>query len=91
MVVKTDELLHEFAFSISCTSSFITNYKHIYIVNDINSPKEMFKQKNFQSGSCKLGLPNNPLEDELIESSYISIFYRYSKDSKHTQVFQRIP
>ena len=51
----------------------------------------MFKQKNFQSGSCKLGLPNNPLENELIESSYISIFYHYSKDSKHTQVFQRRP
>ena len=91
MVVKTDELPHKVSFSVSCTSSFITNYKHIYIINDINSPKSCSNKKKIQSESCKLGLPNNSLEDELIESSYISIFYHYSKDSKHTQVFQRRP
>ena len=42
--------------------SFITNYKHIYIVNDIKSPKSCPKN-NFQSGSwCKLGFPNNSLK-----------------------------
>ena len=48
-------------------------------------------KKILQSGSCKLGLPNTSLEDGLITFSYISIFYHYPKDFKHTQVFQRRP
>ena len=66
--------------------NFITNYKHIHIVNDIKSPKSCSKN-NFQSGSCKLGFPNSSLEDDLIEFSYISIFYHYSKDFKSAPKF----
>ena len=66
--------------------SFITNYKHIHIVNDIKSPKSCSKN-NFQSASCKLGFPNSSLEDDLIEFSYISIFYHYSKDFKSEPKF----
>ena len=48
--------------------SFITIYKHIYIVDDIKSSKSCSKN-NLQSGSCKLDFPNSPLEDDLIEFS----------------------
>ena len=60
--------------------SFISNYKHI------KSPKSCSKN-NFQNGSCKLGFPNSLLEDDLIEFSYISIFYHYSKDFKSAPKF----
>ena len=59
--------------------SLIMNYQHIYIVNGIKSPKCVSKI-NVQSGSCKLLFPNNSLDDDLIEFSYIPIFYHYSKD-----------
>ena len=45
--------------------SSITNFKRIYIVNDIKSPESSSKN-NFQSGSCNLGFPNNSSEDDLI-------------------------
>ena len=61
--------------------SFITNYKYIHIVNDIKSPKSCSKNY-FQTGPWKAGFPNSSLEDNLIEFSYISMFYHYSKDFK---------
>ena len=75
MVIKIDQLPHEFSVSIITIQKqiFITNYKHIYIVNDIKSPKSCSKN-NFQSGSCKLGFPNKSLEDDVIQFPYISIF-----------------
>ena len=68
---------------------FMMNYKHIYMVND-TAAITLFKN-NLQSRSCKLHFPNSLLQDDLIDISYISIFYHYSKDFKHTQVFQRRP
>ena len=66
--------------------SFITNYKHIYIGSDMKSPKSCSKN-NFQSGSCKLGFPNSSIEDDLVEFSYISISYHYSKEFKSAPKF----
>ena len=48
-------------------------------------------KNNFQNGSWKLGFPNSSLKNDLIEFSYISIFYHYSKHFKQTQFFQRRP
>ena len=69
--------------------SLVTNYKHIFIVNDIKSPR--CSKNNLQSGSCKRGFPDSSLADDLIKFSYISIFYHYPKDFKYNQVFQRRP
>ena len=50
--------------------SFITNYKHIYIVI---KPSKSCTKNNLQSGSGKLDFPNNSsLEDDLIEFAYLN-------------------
>ena len=88
MAIKTDQLPMDFPFLSAAIQkqSFITNYKHIHIVNDIKSPKSCSKN-NFQSGSCKLGFPNSSIEDDLIEFSYISILYHCPKDFKNAPKF----
>ena len=88
MVTKIDQLPMDFPFLSAAIQkqSFITNYKHIYTVSDIKSPKSCSKN-NFQNESCKLGFPNSSIEDDLIEFSYISIFYHYSKDFKSAPKF----
>ena len=88
MAIKIDQLPMDFPFLSAAIQkqSFITNYKHIYAVNDIKSPKRCSKN-NFQNESCKLGFPNSSIEDDLIEFSYISIFYHYSKDFKSAPKF----
>ena len=51
--------------------SFITSYKHIYIVNAIKSSKSC-STNNLQNRSCKLDFPNiSSLDDDLIEFSYL--------------------
>ena len=51
--------------------SFITSYKHIYIVNATKSSKS-FSKNNLKNRSCKLDFPNiSSLDDDLIEFSYL--------------------